>query len=227
MTVSYTHLFSSSTADKSGFDDMLGDVTYEMVSLEEPVPGLLHAVFDVKNFYFADRIDRYLLFERGKQGLFIDLGHPQLTGTEHLDACLLYTSKPMEDADARHETTRVIQNAQNIVICFNAMDGKNLAAVLCACICEDVYKRQVEGLAFGIFLAHEHFAFHVHQRRCCSRGNTVLTCARFSNNARFTHLLGKQNLPEHVIDLMRTGVVQVFTLQVDLCATQRLSLIHI
>ena len=51
--------FSSSTADKSGFDDMLGDVTYEMVSLEEPVPGLLHAVFDVKNFYFADRIDRY------------------------------------------------------------------------------------------------------------------------------------------------------------------------
>ena len=56
----------------------------------------------------------------------------------------------------------------------------------------------VEGLAFGIFLAHEHFAFHVHQRRCCSRGNTVLTCARFSNNARFTHLLGKQNLPEHV-----------------------------
>ena len=68
--------FSSSTADKSGFDDMLGDATYEMVSLEEPVPGLLHAVFDVKNFYFADRIDRYLLFERGKQGLFIDLGHP-------------------------------------------------------------------------------------------------------------------------------------------------------
>ena len=72
--------FSSSTADKSGFDDMLGDVTYEMVSLDEPIPGLMHAVFDVKNFYFADRIDRYLLFERGKQGLFIDLVHPQLTG---------------------------------------------------------------------------------------------------------------------------------------------------
>ena len=80
----------------------------------------------------------------------------------------------------------------------------------------------VESLAFSIFLAHEYFAFHVHQRRRRSRGNTVLTCARFSNNARFTHLLGKQNLPEHVIDLMRTGVVQVFTLQVDLCATQRL-----
>lgn len=91
--------FSSSTADKSGFDDMLGDVTYEMVSLEEPVPGLLHAVFDVKNFYFADRIDRYLLFERGKQGLFIDLGHPQLTGTEHLDAMLQRAEVPWSNTD--------------------------------------------------------------------------------------------------------------------------------
>ena len=91
--------FSSSTADKSGFDDMLGDVTYEMVSLEEPVPGLLHAVFDVKNFYFADRIDRYLLFERGKQGLFIDLGHPQLTGTEHLDAMLRRAEVPWSNTD--------------------------------------------------------------------------------------------------------------------------------
>lgn len=45
-------------------------------------------------------------------------------------------AKPMEDAGTRHETTRVIQNAQNIVICFNAMDGKNLAAVLCARICD-------------------------------------------------------------------------------------------
>ena len=79
--------FSSSTADKSGFDDMLGDVTYEMVSLEEPVPGLLHAVFDVKNFYFADRIDRYLLFERGKQGLFIDLGHPHSLEQSTLMPC--------------------------------------------------------------------------------------------------------------------------------------------
>ncbi len=42
--------FSSSTADKSGFGDMLGDVTNEMVSLEEPVPGLLHGSFRRQEF---------------------------------------------------------------------------------------------------------------------------------------------------------------------------------
>lgn len=91
--------FSSATADKSGLDDLLKDVTYQMVSMDEPLPGLLHAVFDVKNFYFADRIDRYLLFERGKQALFIDLGHPKLTGSAHLDEMLKRAEVPWGKAD--------------------------------------------------------------------------------------------------------------------------------
>ncbi len=92
--------FSSATADKSGLDDLLKNVTYRMVSLEEPLPGLLHAVFDVQNFYFADRIDRYLLFDRGKQALFIDLGHPTLTGSAHLDEMLQRANVPWNKADA-------------------------------------------------------------------------------------------------------------------------------
>lgn len=60
----------------------------------------------------------------------------EATCIRRLPQLLERTAKPMEDAGARHETTRVIQNAQNIVICFNAMDGKNLAAVLCARICD-------------------------------------------------------------------------------------------
>ena len=80
----------------------------------------------------------------------------------------------------------------------------------------------IQSLTFGVFLTHEHFAFHVHERRRRSRGNTVLTCARFGDNARLAHLLGKQDLPEHVVDLMRASMVQIFTLQVDLCTTQRL-----
>ena len=91
--------FSSSTADKSGLDDLLKNVTYEMVSLEEPMPGLLHAVFSVQGFYFADRIDRYLLFERGKRALFIDLGHPALTGSKHLDEMLKRAEVPWERTD--------------------------------------------------------------------------------------------------------------------------------
>ena len=91
--------FSSSTADKSGLDDLLKNVTYEMASLEEPMPGLLHAVFNVQNFYFADRIDRYLLFERGKQALFVDLGHPALTGSAHLDEMLRRAEVPWNSTD--------------------------------------------------------------------------------------------------------------------------------
>lgn len=91
--------FSSSTADKSGLDNLLANVTYRMVSLEEELPGLLHAVFEVQDFYFADRIDRYLLFERGKHALFIDLGHPQLTGTAHLDEMLRRAEVPWNKTD--------------------------------------------------------------------------------------------------------------------------------
>lgn len=91
--------FSSATADKSGLDDLLKNMTYQMVSLKKPLPGLLHAVFDVRNFYFADRIDRYLLFERGKQALFIDLGHPALTGSAHLDEMLQHANVPWSKTD--------------------------------------------------------------------------------------------------------------------------------
>ena len=59
----------------------------------------MHAVFDVKNFYFADRIDRYLLLNVANRGLFIDLGHPQLTGTEHLDAMLQRAEVPWSNTD--------------------------------------------------------------------------------------------------------------------------------
>lgn len=91
--------FSSATADKSGLDDLLKNVTYEMASMKEELPGLLHAVFNVQGFYFADRIDRYLLFERGKQALFIDLGHPLLTGSAHLDEMLEYAEVPWNNTD--------------------------------------------------------------------------------------------------------------------------------
>lgn len=92
--------FSSATADKSGLDDLLKNVTYQMTSLEEELPGLLHAVFEVQGFYFADRIDRYLVFERGKRALFIDLGHPVLTGSTHLDEMLARAEVPWERTDA-------------------------------------------------------------------------------------------------------------------------------
>ncbi len=91
--------FSSSTADTSGLDDLMDNVTFQMTEYEKPLPGLIHAVFSVQNYYFTDRIDRYLLFGPGGRSLFVDLGHPLLTGSEHLDMMLDRADMPWDSAD--------------------------------------------------------------------------------------------------------------------------------
>ncbi len=80
--------FSSATADSSELTELMNSVSYQMSAIEKPLPGLVHVVFSLQNYYFTDRIDRYLLFGPGGRSLFIDLGHPLLTGSEHLDLML-------------------------------------------------------------------------------------------------------------------------------------------
>ncbi len=92
--------FSSSTAEIGGFDDLLENTSYELISMTEPTEGLIHAVFKVNDYYFTDRIDRFLLFDRNKEGLFIDLGHPDLTGTEHLQVMIDRAGISWEKTDA-------------------------------------------------------------------------------------------------------------------------------
>ena len=93
-------VFSSSTSEEGGFDDLLGDASFEISSITEPEEGLIHAVVHVNDYYFTDRIDRYLLFDRGNEGLFVDLGHPQLTGTEHMNVMLDRVHLSWKQADA-------------------------------------------------------------------------------------------------------------------------------
>ena len=93
-------VFSSSTAEEGGFDNLLGDATFEIESITQPLPDLIHAVAHVNNYYFTDRIDRYLVFDPGESALFIDLGHPLLTGTEHLQIMLDRAQMPWDKADA-------------------------------------------------------------------------------------------------------------------------------
>src|SRR5690606_21312954 len=52
------------------------------------------------------------------------------------------------------------------------------------------------------------------------RGNTVLACTRLGDDTLAAHALCEQNLAEAVVDLVRTGVVQVFALEVDLRSAQ-------
>jgi hypothetical protein len=49
---------------------------------------------------------------------------------------------------------------------------------------------------------------------------TPLTCTRFSDNALLAHVFGEQGLTDGVVDLMCTGMVQVFTLEINFCAAE-------
>src|SRR5690606_25993232 len=48
----------------------------------------------------------------------------------------------------------------------------------------------------------------------------MLARAGFGNNALFAHFACQQNLSDAIVDLVRTGVVQVFTLEPDLRPAQ-------
>ena len=42
----------------------------------------------------------------------------------------------------------------------------------------------------------------------------MLACASLGNDASLAHALGEQRLTEHVVDLVRAGVIEILTLQV-------------
>ena len=73
-------------------------------------------------------------------------------------------------------------------------------------------------LTLHIGSAHENLALHVHQGTDRSSCHTVLTSTRLSDDASLAHLLRHQNLTDGIVDLVRTGMVQVLTLQIQLAS---------
>ena len=78
----------------------------------------------------------------------------------------------------------------------------------------------VQGLALGVLLPHEHHALHAHQGGGGGGGHAVLPRAGLGDQASLAHLLRQQRLAQHVVDLVGTGVVQVLPFQIDLSAAQ-------
>src|SRR5699024_1799624 len=62
---------------------------------------------------------------------------------------------------------------------------------------------------------HVYGAFHTEQcgSSCCC--DTVLSGSGLSNKPGFAHAFSQQSLTNDIIDLMRTGVVEVFAFQKD------------
>ena len=77
---------------------------------------------------------------------------------------------------------------------------------------EKLHAINVQRLTIRILLAHEDLTLHAKQRCCRRRRNAVLSRARLRDQSRLPHLLCEKRLTKHVVDLMRSRVIQILTL---------------
>ena len=87
---------------------------------------------------------------------------------------------------------------------------------------EQVHAEDVERLPPHILRAHEHRALHPEHRAHRRRRDAVLAGARLGEHAALAHPPCEQPLCDGVVDLVRAGVRQVLSLDVDLRATEPL-----
>ena len=75
-------------------------------------------------------------------------------------------------------------------------------------------------MALDVFRAHIHGAIHAETRRHRGRSHAVLAGTGFGNHPHFAHALCQQGLADGVVDFVRTAVVEVFALKVNLRPAQ-------
>ena len=73
----------------------------------------------------------------------------------------------------------------------------------------------VQRLPLGVHLAHVDRALQAEQRGGRGRGHAVLTGAGLRDHPALAHPPGQQGLAQHVVDLVRAGVVEVLPLEQD------------
>lgn len=73
----------------------------------------------------------------------------------------------------------------------------------------------VQGLALGVDLAHVDGALEAEERAGGGGGDAVLAGSGLGDDAGLAHALGEQRLAQHVVDLVRAGVVEVLALEED------------
>lgn len=78
------------------------------------------------------------------------------------------------------------------------------------------HAEHVKRLAANILGAHINNALHIEHGADGGRGDAVLARAGLGDDAMGAHALREQNLSHHIIDFMRSGMVQILPLQIDL-----------
>ena len=88
-------------------------------------------------------------------------------------------------------------------------DGDHLGA-------EKLHPKHVRGLTFDVMRAHVDDALQPELGTDRGGGHAVLARAGFGDDPGLAHAAGEDDLAQHVVDLMRAGVVQLVTLHIDL-----------
>lgn len=74
---------------------------------------------------------------------------------------------------------------------------------------QKLHAEYIQRLALDILRSHVYGAFHVEKGCAGCSCHAVLTGSGLRNDTGFSHFLRQQYLTEHVVDLMRTGMVQI------------------
>ena len=146
---------------------------------------------------------------------------------EHLRARLV-ADDLLEVADHRGERVRAGDRAEDVVGGRRRWSTQSRNASLIASFsvrepgrdrddlgAEQPHPGDVERLPLGVDLAHVDGALEAEQRRGGRGGDAVLAGAGLGDDARLADALGEQRLAEHVVDLVRAGVVEVLALEDD------------
>src|ERR1700683_4757908 len=86
---------------------------------------------------------------------------------------------------------------------------------------EHVHAKHIRLLPLDVDGAHVNDAFETKTRAEGCRRHAVHSSAGLCDNAFLSHALREQNLPEHIVDLVRTGVIELFALEINLGAAAR------
>ena len=178
-----------------------------------------HALVGHERGEDADRVGAAA--DAGQDGV----GQPALP-LEHLLAGLV-ADHPLEVADHRRERVRPGDGAEDVVRRLDV--GHPVAERLVDRVleraragghrddlgAEQPHPGDVERLAAGVLLAHVDGAGQPHERRGGRRRDAVLAGAGLGDDPGLADPLGQQRLAEHVVDLVRAGVVEVLALEQD------------
>ena len=81
---------------------------------------------------------------------------------------------------------------------------------------EELHPEYIQRLSLNVDRAHIYLAFKAEKGGARGRCNAVLPCTRLCYDSFLAHLLCEQGLTDCVVDLVRTGMGEVLSLQINL-----------